>query len=134
MTDTKIAAGNNSLTFASQGLRLAANLYTPAGFDRDASYPAVIFTGPFNQVKEQTGAVYGAKLARKGYVALVYDNPGYGDSEGDIRNFENPYWKMEAVRDGVSFLGTLPFVDKDRLYGLGVCAGGGYMPLVAVTD
>ncbi len=134
MTDMNITAGDNSLTFRSQGLKLSANLYVPDDFDREASYPAVIFTGPFNQVKEQTGAVYGAKLAKQGYVALVYDNPGYGDSEGDIRNFENPYSKMEAVRDGVSFIGTLPFVDKDRLYGLGVCAGGGYMPLVAVTD
>ena len=65
MTDMRITSGNNSLTFESQGLKLAANLYTPDGFDREASYPAVIFTGPSNQVKEQTGAVYGANWRKR---------------------------------------------------------------------
>ena len=42
--------------------------------------------------------------------------------------------KIESIRDGISYLGTLPFVDRDRLFGLGVCASGGYMALVATTD
>lgn len=123
-----------AVQFKSQGYKLAGELYFPADFDTNKQYPTVIFTGPFNQVKEQTGAVYAEKLAAKGFITLVFDNLGYGDSEGEIRNFENPFWKMEGVRDGVSYLGTLPYVDKDKLYGLGVCAGGGYMPLVASTD
>ena len=45
-------------------------------------------------------------------VALVFDHIGYGDSEGEIRNFENGFVKMER-RDGISFLGTLPFVDRN---------------------
>ena len=31
-------------------------------------------------------------------------------------------------------MGTLPFVDRQRLFGLGVCASGGYIVLVATTD
>ena len=42
---------------------LAANLYLPEDFDASKKHPTVIFSGPFNQVKEQTGAVYGRKLA-----------------------------------------------------------------------
>ena len=130
----ELKSGTNNITFISQGHSLAANLYLPEDFDASKKHPTVIFSGPFNQVKEQTGAVYGRKLAGKGYVALMFDHIGYGDSEGEIRNFENGFVKMESIRDGVSFLGTLPFVDRNRLFGLGICASGGYMSIVATTD
>ncbi|NEO14641.1 MULTISPECIES: alpha/beta hydrolase [unclassified Moorena] len=126
--------GKNEISFKSQGYTLAANLYVPRDFDPSNSYPAVIYSPPFNQVKEQSGAIYCHKLAEKGYVALAFDHVGYGDSEGEIRNYENANIKMESIRDGISFLGTLPFVNRDRLFGLGMCASGGYMALVATTD
>ena len=129
-----IQPGVNTVSFKSQGYKLSGNLYVPHGFEPNRRYPAVIFSGPFNQVKEQTGAVYGKKLADKGYVALSFDHLGYGDSEGPIRNNEKASWKMDGIRDAVSYLGTLPFVDREKMYGLGVCASGGYMAIVAVTE
>ena len=129
-----IQSGSNTVNFKSQGHSLAGLLFVPDNFDAAKAYPTVVISSAFNQVKEQTGAVYGKKLAQQGYVVLSFDHLGYGDSEGAIRNNENPFWKMEGIRDAVSYLGTLPFVDRDKLYGLGVCAGGGYMAIVAVTD
>lgn len=126
--------GRNAIRLRSQGHELAGHLYCPEGFETDRQYPAVVFSGPYNQVKEQTGAVYARKLSAIGYVVLVFDHLGYGDSEGEVRNFEKPAWKMEGIRDAVSFLCSLPFVDRARLFGLGVCASGGYMPVVATTD
>ncbi|NER34283.1 MAG: alpha/beta hydrolase [Oscillatoria sp. SIO1A7] len=126
--------GKNEISFKSQGYTLAGNLYAPEGFDPSGSYPTAIYSPPFNQVKEQSGAIYCRKLAQKGYIALAFDHIGYGDSEGEIRNNENPFIKMESIRDGISFLGTLSFVDRERLFGLGMCASGGYMALVATTD
>lgn len=134
MLQLTLHPGKNEISFKSQGYSLAANLYVPEGFDASGSYPAVIYSPPFNQVKEQSGAIYCRKLCEKGYVALAFDHIGYGDSEGEIRNYENADIKMESIRDGVSFLSTLPFVDRDRLFGLGMCASGGYMALVATTD
>ncbi|MEM9633147.1 MAG: alpha/beta hydrolase [Pseudomonadota bacterium] len=128
------ASGKNIITFRSQGLALAAHLYAPEEFDAAGSYPAVVISSAFNQVKEQTGAVYGKRLAEQGYVAISFDHIGYGDSEGEIRNNENAFVKIESIRDAISFMGTLPFVDRDNLFGLGVCASGGYMALVATTD
>ena len=134
MTNQTLTSGKNDIQFKSQGNTIAAHLYLPEGLDERASYPAVLFAGPFNQIKEQTGAVYGRKLAAIGYAALVFDHAGYGESEGAIRNFEHPFMKMETIRDAVSFLGTLSFVDRSSLFGLGLCAGGGYMPIIASTD
>ncbi len=127
-------SGKNEVKFNSQGVQLAGHLYLPENFDANKKYPTVVFSGPFNQVKEQMGTVYGKKMAAKGYVFLSFDHLGYGDSEGEIRDNENSYIKMESIRDAISFLGTLEFVDRTKLYGLGGCASGGYMPLVAVTD
>ena len=81
-----------------------------------------------------SGALYGRKFAAKGFVALSFDHVGYGDSEGEIRNFENPAVKMESIRDAISYLRSLPFVDREKFYGLGACASGGHMPIVATTD
>lgn len=134
MNSQKLATGINSIRFKSQGVNLAAHLYLPQGFDATKSYPAVVFSPPFNQVKEQTGAVYGEHLAKLGYATIVFDHLGYGDSEGELRNNENAFVKIESIRDAVSFMGTLPFIDKQQLFGLGVCASGGYMALVATTD
>ncbi|NOU58365.1 alpha/beta hydrolase [Marinifilum caeruleilacunae] len=127
-------AGRNEVMFKSQALKLAGLLFTPENFDSNQKYPTVVFSGPFNQIKEQMGAVYGEKFANKGYVFLSFDHLGYGDSEGEIRDNENSFIKMESIRDAISYLGTLDFVDKTKIYGLGGCASGGYMPLVAVTD
>lgn len=134
MTAQKLTSGRNDVTFKSQGVNLAAHLYTPEGFDPSGSYPAVVISSAFNQVKEQTGAVYGVHLAAQGYVAISFDHVGYGDSEGELRNNENAFVKIESIRDAISFMGTLSFVDRDNLFGLGVCASGGYMALVATTD
>ena len=49
-------------------LKLVGHLYVPENFDESRKYPTIVFTGPFNQVKEQMGAVYGEKLAKKGFI------------------------------------------------------------------
>ena len=126
--------GVNKVTFKSQGISLAGNLYLPEGFDVKKTYPTVLFSGPIGQVKEQMAANYGDAMVKRGYVYLAFDHIGFGDSEGVLRQDENPFKKMEGIRDSISYLGTLPFVDRDRLYGIAGCASASYMPVVAVTD
>lgn len=134
MTQRTFSPGRNDLVFSSQDHALAGHLYLPGDFDPAKPLPAVVFSGPFNQIKEQTGAVYGTALARRGYSVLVFDHLGYGESEGGVRNNEHSFIKMEGIRDAISFTCALPFVDRSRVFGLGVCASGGYMALVATTD
>ena len=126
-------SGANRVQFKSQDLQLTGDLYTPEGFNNSESYPTIVFAGPF-KVKEQIDTVYGKKLSAKGFVFLAFDHRGYGDSEGDVRNNEKFDWKQEGIRDAISYVRTLPFVDREKVYGPGGCAGGGYMVLVAVTD
>lgn len=133
-----ISTGENKVRFVSRtmggDLMLAGLLFAPANFDMSKKYPAVVLTGAFNQVKEQTCAVYARKLAELGYVALSFDHQGYGESEGLIRNFEYAPAKIEGIHDAVSFLSMQTFVDNQNLFGIGICAGGSHMAYTALTD
>ena len=133
-----LETGDNIVTFVSKtmggDLKLAGLLFLPEGFDPSRQYPSVVLSGAFNQVKEQTCAVYGRKFAQQGYVALSFDHQGYGDSEGCIRRYEYTPARIEGIQDAVSFLRMQGFVDRERLFGVGICAGGSHMALTAVTD
>ncbi|MCH2032287.1 MAG: alpha/beta hydrolase [Tenacibaculum sp.] len=134
----ELQSGKNRIHFISKtmagNLKLSGDLYIPTNFNASNKYPTVVFTGPFNQVKEQTGAVYGKKLSQKGYIVLAFDHQGYGDSEGVFRHIEHVPSKINGIQDAVSYLGTLDFVDNQEIYGLGVCAGAGHMAYTVVTD
>ncbi len=132
MSDMK--PGRNSVQFKSGSELLSGHLYVPSGFEASRTHPTIVFTPPFNQVKEQMGGVYGPKLAEKGFLFLAFDHTSYGDSQGEIRNYEHPFTKIEDIRNAISYLRTLPYVDRDKFFGVGGCAGGGYMALTAVTD
>ena len=130
----KLKEGKNRVYFMSQNYKLAGDLYLPKGFDSKKKYPTVIYTRVGTQVKEQTGATYGNKLAAKGYAFLVFDPKNFGDSEGEIRNYESMHNMVPNTTDAISFLRTLKFVDRDRFYGLGACAGAPYICNVAIGD
>jgi len=130
----ELKVGKNRIYFMSQGFKLAGDLYLPNGFDYEKKYPTVIYTRPGTQVKEQTGATYGSKLSAKGYAFLVFDPKNFGDSEGEIRNYESMHYMIPNTTDAISFLRTLQFVDKEKFYGLGACAGAPYICNVAIGD
>lgn len=134
MNPAHLNSGKNFITFQSEGKKLAGLLFLPEGFDTNKQYPTVVITPPFNQVKEQTGSIYGKKLAQKGFIALAFDHRGYGDSEGDLRSYEYTPAFLEGISDAISFLRMHSFVDRDRMYGLGVCAGATHIVTTALTD
>ena len=55
MNTHALTSGRNDVTFKSMNYNLAAHLYIPEKFDVAGGYPAVIFSQPFNQVKEHKG-------------------------------------------------------------------------------
>jgi len=130
----ELQSGVNRVYFRSGGEKIAGDLYLPADFDANKKYPSIIYTRPGSQVKEQTGSVYGKKLSERGYAFLVFDPANFGDSTGDLRNFETIHNMVPNTIDAISFFRTMKFVDRDKFYGLGVCAGGTYISTVALSD
>lgn len=130
---TTFKAGINSINFTTKGYRIAADLYLPEGFDNQNN-PAIIFARPATQVKEQASAVYGGKMAAKGYALLAVDHIGFGESEGEIRNYENTDNVLAVLTDGISVLRNLDCIDSERIFGMGLCMGGAYITCLAFLD
>ena len=116
------------------GLRMAGLLRTPCGFDPRKNYPAIVVTGPMLSVKEQAQSVYAERLTEAGYVTLVFDGLYTGESEGLPRGLELPDMKEIDIESAVDYLESLPYVDKDRIGGLGICGSGSYMSVAGVKD
>ena len=115
-------------------IKIAAEIYKPVAFDKNKKYPAIIVVHPAGGVKEQVAGLYAQKLAHKGFVTLAYDAAYQGESGGDPHYLENPASRVEDVRSSVDYLTTLPFIDKNNIGVLGICAGGGYAFNAAETD
>lgn len=115
-------------------IKIAGELYKPNNFDKTKKYPAIIIVHPAGGVKEQVAGLYAKKLAENGFITLAYDAAYQGESEGNPHFLENPTSRVEDVRSSVDYLTTLPFVDKDNIGVLGICAGGGYAFNAAETE
>lgn len=114
--------------------RLAGLLRLPDGFDLSRNYPAIVVTGPMLSVKEQAQSVYAARLTEAGYVTLVFDGTYFGESEGTPRGQELPDVKESDIEGAVDFLCSLPYVDNERIGGLGICGSGSYMSVAGVKE
>ena len=114
--------------------RLAGLLRLPEGFNLSRNYPAVVLTGPMLSVKEQAQSVYAERLTAAGYVTLVFDGTYFGESEGVPRGQELPDVKESDIEGAVDFLTGLPYVDNNRIGGLGICGSGSYMSVAGVKE
>jgi len=68
------------VTYELNGLKIAANVYTPANYDAGKRYPAVVVAHPNGGVKEQVAGLYAQRLAEQGYVTIAADAAYQGAS------------------------------------------------------
>ncbi|WP_303691749.1 alpha/beta hydrolase [Megamonas hypermegale] len=116
------------------GLKIAANVYTPAGYDVNKKYPVIVVAHPNGGVKEQVAGLYAQRLAQLGYITIAADAAYQGASEGEPRHTDKPYFRTEDIHGMADFISTYPGVDKDRMGVLGICGGGGYTLNAAKSD
>jgi fermentation-respiration switch protein FrsA (DUF1100 family) len=129
----KLAA--QKVTFDNQyKMKIAGNLFTPKGLDRNSRHPAIIVGHPMGAVKEQSSNLYAQKLAEQGFVTLAIDQSFWGESEGRPRNAVAPEIYAEAFSAAVDYLGTRPFVDRERIGILGICGSGSFVISAAKID
>ncbi|MCE9774493.1 alpha/beta hydrolase [Shewanella algae] len=114
---------------------MAAFILLPDGFDAAKRYPTMVSVHPFGSCKEQTSsAVYGKALAALGYVVIAFDASFQGESGGMPRYVEDPTQRVEDISRVIDYAVTLPYVDENRIGGLGICGGGGYILNSALTE
>ena len=130
------AVNIHPVNYLVNGVKVAANVYTPAGYDEksEKKYPAVTVAHPNGGVKEQVSGLFAQKLAENGYIAIACDAVYQGASEGEPRNTDIPTNRVEDIHAMVDFLVTYPGVDVARIGLFGICGGGGYTLKAAQTE
>lgn len=114
---------------------MSALVLFPEGFDESKRYPTMISVHPFGSCKEQTSSVvHGKALAKLGYVVIAFDASFQGESGGLPRYVEDPSQRVEDISRVIDYAVTLPYVDENKIGGLGICGGGGYIIHSALTE
>lgn len=133
LSSTALAADftTKRVEFLSGPDTVVGTLYLPVETIRPAA--AVLVEGPQTNHRDMVPATYAARLARAGYVALTFDHRTFGESGGEVRDFENPAMKVEDIRNAMTFLRSRPEVKADAIGMLGVCSGAGYSAKVAAS-
>jgi dienelactone hydrolase len=121
------------VTFFSEGSRMVGNLFLPSGMKPREKRPGIVLCHGFTGVRHLTLPDYAAMFADAGYVSLIFDYRGFGDSEG-------PKWRLipleqcDDIQNALTWLETQPEVDPQRLGLWGTSFGGAHVPYVAGID
>ncbi len=106
------------------GVEITGDLYTPKNIG-DQKLPALVVSGPFGAVKEQSSGFYANELASRGFITLAFDPSFTGESGGEVRNVGSPDIFTEDFSAGVDYIGLLKNVDRNKVGVLGICGLGG---------
>jgi predicted acyl esterase len=115
----------------SDGVQIAATLFTPDGAAPNGGRPAVMLLHGIGQTRSSvegaTGtsanAVAGEWLASEGYVVLTFDARGHGSS-GGLFALDGPR-EVDDVAELQRWLSQRPGVNPTRIGAFGVSLGGG---------
>lgn len=124
----------HSVSYQLNGLKIAANVYTPANYDPKKKYAAIVVAHPNGGVKEQTAGLHAQRLAELGYITIAMDAAYQGGSGGEPRSTDKPQFRIEDIHGAADFITHYPGVDPERLGLLGICGGGGYSLAAAKSD
>jgi fermentation-respiration switch protein FrsA (DUF1100 family) len=116
------------------GITISADLYQPKDFDESQNHAAIIVGAPYGGVKEQGPGIYAQSMALRGFVALAFDPSFNGYSGGEPRHISSPDLFVEDFSAAVDYLGTRPFVDRERIGVIGMCGSGALSLSAAQAD
>ncbi|CNF45132.1 alpha/beta hydrolase [Yersinia frederiksenii] len=124
-----------SVTFKNRfNITIAADMYLPKDIDRSQKHAALIVGHPYGSIKEQSSGLYAQQMAERGYVTLAFDNSFAGESGGEPHHISSPEIYAEDFSAAVDFIGTRPFVDRNRIGVIGICGSGGFAISAAQVD
>lgn len=115
-------------------ITVMADMYLPKGIDKSQKHAAIVVGHPFGGVKEQSSGLYAQELAERGFVTLAFDLSFGGESGGTPRHIASPEIYTEDFSASVDFIGTRPFIDRNRIGVIGICGSGGFAISAAAID
>ena len=116
------------------GIEVAGHMYLPKDFDASKTYDAIVISGPFGAVKEQSSGLHAQELAKRGFVTVAFDPSFTGESGGSVRDMASPEIYTEDFSAAVDFVGSLDFVNRNGIGALGICGLSGPAVTAAIND
>jgi dienelactone hydrolase len=117
---------------AEGGVELSAWLFVP---DRQASpHAAITMAHGYAGTKYHGIEPMAEAFAEAGFVVLLHDHRGFGDSGGEPRNDVNPWQQITDWRRAISYLQDRPEVDENRIGLWGTSFSGGHAIVLGATD
>ena len=117
--------------FNAEGTILRGWLYRPDG---DGVVPGVVMAHGFSAVKEMYLDSFAEVFAEAGLAALVFDNRNFGASDGEPRYEIDPWTQVRDYRHAISYLQTVPGIDRDRIGVWGSSYSGGHVLVLGAID
>lgn len=123
------------VTFKNQyQMEVVGSLFMPKGIDMNTRHAAIVVGHPMGAVKEQSANLYAVHMAERGFVTLSIDLSFWGESEGQPRNAVSAEIYAEDFSAAVDYLGTRPYVDRERIGAIGICGSGSFVISAAKID
>lgn len=118
---------------AEGGTKLRGWLFVPSNAGTTPS-PAITMAHGYAGVKEQGIEPFAKAFVDAGFVVLLHDHRGFGESGGDIRHDIDPWQQIADWRYAISYLESLPEVDATRIGIWGTSYAGGHAIVLGATD
>ena len=130
----------------SEGVQLNGWILKPLNFDASKRYPVIMhqYSGPGSQQVTDSwsagsmgqGGAYDSYLAQQGFIVVSVDGRGTGGRGADFEKCT--YLKIGDLEskdqvEAALYLGSLPFVDKDRI-GIWGWSYGGFNTLMSMSE
>jgi uncharacterized protein len=121
------------VTFYSEGYKLVGDVYYPDDLQPGETRAGIVLCHGYTGVKDLYLPDNARVLNEAGYMVMTFDYKGWGESAG-ARSRLAPYSRVADVQAAVTFLGTLPEVDANRLGIYGTSYGGATVVWVGAID
>lgn len=116
------------------GITLVGDLYMPKNIQPNEKLPAIVLSGPFGAVKEQSSGLHAQEMAKRGFITLAFDPSFTGESGGAVRDTASPDIFSEDFSAAVDYIGLLPEVNRERIGVLAICGLTGMGITAATAD
>jgi uncharacterized protein len=140
----------------SEGVRLAGDVFQPAGLDENEKLPGILLVTGWGGAKKNLNRAYAPQFAELGFVVLTFDFKGWGESNGPlllqsplpgaqettevsikaghVRDIVDPFSMLEDTRAALHYLVGEGNVDSSRIGIWGTSYGGGLSLVTAAND
>ncbi len=127
-------ADRRDVSIASQGLRMAAWYYVPAGLKGGEKRPAIVMAHGFSAPKEALLQNFADRFAAAGFVVVVFDYRFLGASEGEPRGQIFPAEQIEDYRNAITWAQAQKEVDPARIGVWGTSYSGAHVLHLGAFD